>query len=414
MDNMHIIGLVIKEKRKELNLTQKELAERLGVSDKAVSKWERGESLPDVTLIPSIAVTLGISIDYLMTGQNSSVGTAAANDNEAAYSTERDTALRSAAEIAQNKINVLYTIFIFVLLAVLVCFWFVDIMFGTFIQLTNFIYMPVVYIFIVFALYTVFAAIVRTRRTALKVTYNADLKGSLDVVMALVAAGAVFMMIYTYSSPTMRNDDRIIRFILERVSFPVSDRYSIRYSSGRGIAVSAMVYFASAAAATALAKRDKALGKNLVTVTVLCAVMAVCHFVYAAAQQVYIYYKKEFLYNVWLKTTAVEEMLDAIKTANIIYTAVIIAVAVLMTFMLVRDKKQRIAQLIVVVTFAVYLGISAFGFINLDYSGEGAYYAQFINKSITAAFIFVPACPHIVMSLNVLLTERKRKQIYNV
>ena len=42
-----------------------ELAERLGYTDKAVSKWERGESLPDVTVLISIAETLGVSLDKL-------------------------------------------------------------------------------------------------------------------------------------------------------------------------------------------------------------------------------------------------------------------------------------------------------------------------------------------------------------
>ncbi len=52
--------------RKEKGLTQAQLAEKLNYSDKAVSKWERGESLPDVAVIKSIAEILGVTVDYLL------------------------------------------------------------------------------------------------------------------------------------------------------------------------------------------------------------------------------------------------------------------------------------------------------------------------------------------------------------
>ena len=408
MENVYTMGVVIREKRKELNLTQKELAEKIGVSDKAVSKWERGESLPDVTLIPLIAVTLDVSIDYLMTGREYTDTTAERGEaSQTEYNVQRDRALHSAYEIAQNKVNVLYTIFIFILLAVLVCFWFVDITFGGFVRMFDLIYVPVVYIFVILALYTIFAAVMRTKRTALKAAYGSDIKGSLNVVMAVLVAGAVFMMIYTYSSPTLRNDDSIIRFVLSEVQFPVSERYSLRYSGGYIISLPATVYFGAVAAATVLSKKNNAFGKNVITATAVCLVMAVIHCIYAISQQVYIYYKKEFLYTVWLKTTAVREMLHNVRTANIIYAAAMVVLAVAVSFIILKDKKQRTAQIIVLVAFAVYLGVSAFGFINTGYSGEGAYYAQFVTKSITAAFMFIPACPHIVMALNALVADRK-------
>jgi len=52
--------------RKEKGLTQAQLAERLNYSDKAVSKWERGESLPDVAVLKSLAEILGVTVDYLL------------------------------------------------------------------------------------------------------------------------------------------------------------------------------------------------------------------------------------------------------------------------------------------------------------------------------------------------------------
>ena len=57
---------VISSRRKELGLTQKDLAEKLDITDKAVSKWERGLACPDTALIPKLAGILGITIEELM------------------------------------------------------------------------------------------------------------------------------------------------------------------------------------------------------------------------------------------------------------------------------------------------------------------------------------------------------------
>lgn len=59
----------IKKLRKEKGWTQLQLAEKLNVTDKAVSKWEVGETNPDLTLIVTIASLFGVSIDYLLTGK---------------------------------------------------------------------------------------------------------------------------------------------------------------------------------------------------------------------------------------------------------------------------------------------------------------------------------------------------------
>ena len=62
------LGQSVAALRKRRGMTQRELAECLSVSDKTVSKWEREESLPDLTLLPRLAETLGISVDTLLTG----------------------------------------------------------------------------------------------------------------------------------------------------------------------------------------------------------------------------------------------------------------------------------------------------------------------------------------------------------
>ena len=62
-------GAFLARLRKEQGLTQRALAERLYVSDKAVSKWERGLSLPDVTLLIPLADCLGVSVTELLRGE---------------------------------------------------------------------------------------------------------------------------------------------------------------------------------------------------------------------------------------------------------------------------------------------------------------------------------------------------------
>ena len=61
------MGDLIAALRKERGMTQKELAEQMNVTDKAVSKWERNLSCPDVNSIPRLAQVLGVGVEELMT-----------------------------------------------------------------------------------------------------------------------------------------------------------------------------------------------------------------------------------------------------------------------------------------------------------------------------------------------------------
>lgn len=63
------VGVFIAQCRKEHNWTQKELGEKLGVTDKAVSKWENGRSFPDITLLESICETFDITVSELLSGK---------------------------------------------------------------------------------------------------------------------------------------------------------------------------------------------------------------------------------------------------------------------------------------------------------------------------------------------------------
>lgn len=60
-------GEFIYQKRKQLHMTQDELGRKLGVTNKAVSKWETGETLPDIQLLELLASTLDVTIDELLT-----------------------------------------------------------------------------------------------------------------------------------------------------------------------------------------------------------------------------------------------------------------------------------------------------------------------------------------------------------
>jgi len=63
------IGKFIQEKRKEKNLTQADLAEKLLITDRAVSKWECGKSLPDASIMLELCEVLDISVNELLTGE---------------------------------------------------------------------------------------------------------------------------------------------------------------------------------------------------------------------------------------------------------------------------------------------------------------------------------------------------------
>ncbi|MBQ9934509.1 MAG: helix-turn-helix domain-containing protein [Lachnospiraceae bacterium] len=66
--NQYVTGAVIKELREKNHMTQAELAERLGVSDKAISKWETAKGYPDISLLEPLASALGVSVAELISG----------------------------------------------------------------------------------------------------------------------------------------------------------------------------------------------------------------------------------------------------------------------------------------------------------------------------------------------------------
>ena len=68
--NTYVTGTTIRRLREDRRMTQAELAEKLGVSSKTVSKWETAKGLPDITLLQPLAQALGISVIELMNGEH--------------------------------------------------------------------------------------------------------------------------------------------------------------------------------------------------------------------------------------------------------------------------------------------------------------------------------------------------------
>lgn len=64
------LGKLIADTRKQQGMTQLDLAQKVGVTDKAVSKWERDLSCPDINTLPLLAETLGLSVEELLQGKS--------------------------------------------------------------------------------------------------------------------------------------------------------------------------------------------------------------------------------------------------------------------------------------------------------------------------------------------------------
>lgn len=80
--NQIAIGNFIEKKRKEQNLTQAQLAEKLGVSNKTVSKWENGKCMPDYGVIQPLCAELKVTVSELMDGEEQPENSIRAYDDE--------------------------------------------------------------------------------------------------------------------------------------------------------------------------------------------------------------------------------------------------------------------------------------------------------------------------------------------
>lgn len=67
------VGKYILNLRKELNLTQKQLADSLNISDKTISKWERGLGCPDISILPDLAKVLGVTVNDILLAEDNNI-----------------------------------------------------------------------------------------------------------------------------------------------------------------------------------------------------------------------------------------------------------------------------------------------------------------------------------------------------
>ena len=107
--NQTAIGGYIARKRKEQNLTQEQLAQQLGVSNKTISKWENGKCMPDYSIIEPLCEALHVTLPELMDGED------AAEDSVRVYDDEQILDLLRRTQELERQKNTLYGLVLIVL-----------------------------------------------------------------------------------------------------------------------------------------------------------------------------------------------------------------------------------------------------------------------------------------------------------
>ena len=118
--NQEKIGKFIQKLRKEKNMTQLELANKLGITDRAISKWENGRGMPDLSYIQSLCEILDISINELLNGER-------INDNQYQEKSEEiivDTINYTETKLkkTKKKSNIIFAVLIFIVLSFITMF----------------------------------------------------------------------------------------------------------------------------------------------------------------------------------------------------------------------------------------------------------------------------------------------------
>ena len=105
-------GEYIYNKRKTQGLTQEELGRKIGVTNKAVSKWEVGETCPDISMLAPLSKALGVTIDELLNYTDKEKVETTKNDEHnskkdqrSSYKEHRENALASGAEEGRDKLR---------------------------------------------------------------------------------------------------------------------------------------------------------------------------------------------------------------------------------------------------------------------------------------------------------------------
>ena len=128
------IGVFIHDLRKEKELTQKQLADLVGVSDKTISKWETGRGIPDTAIMNELCKVLGISINELLSGERLSIDSYNGKAEENMVNLLKDSEMQKDNQ-KWSKINIVLNLLWILLLVFMVAIlgmggpkilWFVD------------------------------------------------------------------------------------------------------------------------------------------------------------------------------------------------------------------------------------------------------------------------------------------------
>ena len=104
-----MLAILITKEKKRKNMTQAQLAEKLGVSNKAVSKWETGKCMPDYSVVEALCGELEITVAELMDGENAADGSIRAYDDAQIVEL-----LRRTQELERQK-NIIYGVLLIVM-----------------------------------------------------------------------------------------------------------------------------------------------------------------------------------------------------------------------------------------------------------------------------------------------------------
>ena len=119
--NQEKIGKFILDLRKEKNMTQNELADKLGITDRAISKWENGRGMPDLSLLMPLCEILGISINELLSGEKL---------NKQNYQEKLEENFINTIDYTDKKIRKIKKVFIIILSIILTVITIIGILFA--------------------------------------------------------------------------------------------------------------------------------------------------------------------------------------------------------------------------------------------------------------------------------------------
>jgi len=110
-----IVGERIAKLRKTYNMTQKQLADKLSVTDKAVSKWETGAGLPDISMLPALASALNVSVDEIVSGSSN-------DENKKDSHNNQSSRITTVRRYIRKPIVMIMSSFILALIALVIIF----------------------------------------------------------------------------------------------------------------------------------------------------------------------------------------------------------------------------------------------------------------------------------------------------